>query len=316
MRFIFVILLFPIFCFCDPYPYHEVWAYVYNREEKGIRKDLPITDIAHFSVAVNEIGRLTASLDPSPVLERAKEGIRTHLVISCPYNRSLLYWCLKKDLETRDLLINDIVKVSSAYDGVQIDFESVRAEEGEAYVSFLKELRAKLPKKKILSVALLARVREMNDGYHYKKIGELVDRVIIMAYDEHYRSSAPGALASIPWCQRVSSFAIDQIPKEKLIMGLPLYGRIWQKQCIAKDLKYPQTLDLWKKVGSLVNREEDGTPYFSFQELVEGTVYYEDAISLKNKLQIYSEKGVQSVAFWRLTQEPAALWKHIVIETN
>lgn len=291
--------------------FKEVWAYVMKGEEIGLRSGMPITDIAHFSVVVGDTGRIEKIIDPSPLYKRGLSNVRYHCVVSAPYNRALMYWCLSKDVETRQGLIQDIVRVSSLYDGVQVDFESIRPEEGEAYCVFLKELRSSLPKKKMLSVALPARVREMKDGYRYKAIGEIVDRVLIMAYDEHWGSGSPGAIASIPWCTRVLKFAQEEIPEEKLVMGVPLYGRVWQSKPVARALKYPQTIDLWKKVRSVVQREKEGTPHFTFEETVEGVVYFEDVQSLKGKLSFYSEKGVQSVGFWRLTQEPAALWSHL-----
>ncbi len=291
--------------------FNEVWAYVYHGEEKNLRSDMPITDVGHFSVVVNDVGRITTSMDPSKVRGKAPPGTRVHCVVSAPFNKSLMYWCLRKDSETRDSLLEDVIFVSTDYDGVQIDFESIRPEEAEAYTAFLQDLRRRLPKRKLLSVALPARVKEMHDGYPYKAIGEIVDRVLIMAYDEHWSSGSPGEIASTAWCQKVGAFAQQQIPSDKLVMGIPLYGRVWQPKRIARALKYPETLELWKQVHSTVKRKRDGTPHFSFEETVEGVVYYEDMISLDSKLDAYKTMGIQSVGFWRLGQGPAALWKHI-----
>lgn len=295
------------------YSFNEVWAYVMKGEEKWIQPDKAITDIAYFSLVVNETGRISSTLSKEVILKQAPPKARIHCVISAPYNRSLMYWCLSKDKETREGLIDDIVKVTSSFDGVQIDFESIRSKERDAYCAFLKDLKAKLPKNKVLSVALPARVREMNDGYAYQKIGGIVDHVLIMAYDEHWRSGAPGEIASVAWCKRVASFAKKEIPPHKLTMLIPLYGRVWQKEPVARALKYFQTLELWNKVKTLVKKKPDGIPFFEFEQKVNAVVFYEDVQSLKNKLSCYSDLSVRSVGFWRLSQEPAALWNHVKI---
>ena len=298
------------------YGFNEVWAYVYRNEERGLREKLPITDVAYFSSPVNETGRVSQTIDSKLLRQRLPKATRIHLVISAPYNRSLMYWCLDKDRETRAALIQDVVRVSADYDGVQIDFESIRPQEGQAYVSFLRDLRKQLPADRILSVALPARVRDMQDGYRYKEIGQIVDRVVIMAYDEHYRGSKPGSIASLAWCRRVESFARQEIPQDRLVMGLPVYGRVWQSPAVAKALKYTQLLDLWKEHRSIVKREADATPYFTFQTQVEATVYYEDEQSIVKKLGLYQSEGIRGIALWRLTQEPAAIWTRIALQPS
>jgi len=298
----------------EVHTFDEVWTYVYRKEEHGLRTGLPITDVAYFSAVVNETGRIPNSVDPQPLRQRLPKKTRIHLVVSAPFNRSLMYWCLHKDRETRDALIQDIVRVSSGYEGVQVDFESIRPQDGEAYASFLRDLRKQLPADRMLSVALPARVREMQDGYPYKEIGQIADRVVVMAYDEHYRTSKPGSIASLDWCARVSAFARQEIPRERLVMGLPVYGRVWQSQTVAKALKYTQLLDLWKEHRSTIKRDADTTPYFTFQTQVDATVYYEDEKSIAKKLELYEEQGVRGVALWRLTQEPAAMWQRLSVQ--
>jgi spore germination protein len=296
-----------------PY-FKEVWAYVMKGEENWLQPEKPVTDVAYFSFVVNEIGRLNPSLNIDLIKKRAPPSARVHCVISAPGSKTLMYFCLFKDLETRRGLIEDVLRFSSAFDGVQIDFEAIRAEEADAYVSFLQEIKEQLPAEKILSVALPARTYEAKDGFPYQRIGEIADRVLVMAYDEHWRTGSPGTIASAAWCKKVCQFSQKKIPKEKLVMGLPLYGRVWQKQEVARPLKYFQTLDLWKQVGTLVKREVDGTPFFEFEQKIEAVVFYEDVQSLKAKLFCYSDAGVQSIGFWRLSQEPAALWEHVKLE--
>jgi len=286
---------------------------VYKGEEKALTGSEPITDIAYFSVAVNDIGRLDRPgsggvqrpiLSGRPGLDR-----RVHLVVSAPANRSLMYWCLSKDLATRAGLIQDIAAVCVNFDGVQIDFEAIRPQEGQAYVSFLKDVKTALAPGQVLSVAVPARTRVQEDAYDYAAIASIADAVLVMAYDEHWRTGSPGPIASVDWCRRVCAFATQKIPSDKLVMGLPLYGRAWQEEDPARALTWDQTQKLLRSLSKSPSREQDGTPFFEYWHPSKMRVFFEDVESLSAKLALYRGEGVQAVGFWRIGQGPADLWR-------
>jgi len=294
--------------------FQEVWGYLMKGEERFLRGTEPITDIGYFSAQVNDTGRLDGTV-PRPALPgRSGQSCRVHLVVSAPANKALMYFCLAKDLDTRGALIRDIVQAARGYDGVQIDFEALRAEERSAYLSFLGQLKRSLPASMRLSVALPARTGRQDDAFSYAAIAALVDRVLVMAYDEHWRTGPSGPIASKAWCRQVCAFAQRHVPAEKLVMGLPLYGRLWQEDDVATALKYPETLALWEQRGRpLVKRPQDNTPCFSFQQTITAMVYFEDTKSLAEKLTLYQGAGVRSVGFWRIGQGPSALWDLLTV---
>lgn len=291
----------------------ETWAYLMKGEEKYITGDEALTDIGYFSARVNDIGRLETVI-PRPSLPGRVKHARIHLVISAPANKALMYFCLTRDRQTRSDLIADIVAYTRPFDGVQIDFEVMRPEERTAYLSFLSEIRRKLPPNKVLSVAVPARTAVTNDAFPYGSIAAIVDRVIVMAYDEHWRTGPPGPVASIGWCKRVCQFSKTHIPGHKLIMGIPLYGRLWQRESVARALKYPDTLALWKENKPPVKREAGKIPYFEIKRTVNGVAYFEDTQSLNEKLSLYKGQGITGVGFWRVGQGPSALWTILATE--
>ncbi len=298
----------------EPYLFKEVWAYVMRGEEKFFDPKFPVTDVGYFCARLDDTGKLGEAPNFAFLKQKVQKGTKIHCVITADYNRSLMYWCLKKDLETKNHLVQEIVDLAKEFDGIQIDFESIRPEEREAFSLFLKEIKEKMPPKKIFSVALPARIKLMQDGYDYEAAGRYADKVLVMGYDEHYGGGPAGTIASLQWHQKIYQFAKEKIPEEKLIMALPFYGRVWQKQVVARALKYFQTLYLWKEKNSpLVQREKDDTPYFTYQENIDAIIYFEDLKSLQTKLAWYEKAGLVSVGFWRISQEPASLWKHIAI---
>lgn len=298
----------------ESFGFKEIWAYLMKGEERYLIGNEPITDLCYFSARVNDIGRLDSSIQPPQVPRPRTMKRRHHLVISAPASKTLMYLCLNRDRPTREALVGDILRLSRPFDGVQIDFEVMRPEERSSYISFLATLKRKLGPGKILSVALPARTKKQDDAFDYRVLAEAVDRVMIMAYDEHWRTGSPGPIASAAWCEKVLRFSLENIDEDKLIMGLPLYGRVWQTDSLARALKYPDTLKLWEAQGEpTVQRSAGQVPHFKFSAKVNLSVYWEDTQSLRRKLTLYQRGHIQGVGFWRIGQGPAALWPELQI---
>jgi len=289
--------------------FREVWGYLVMGREFALTPDLPVTDIAYFGANVNRYGRLISVPDYRNL--RGFQG-RTHLVAACT-GWALSYFVLREGSAEREALIRDLLQASIPFDGLQINFEYVPPGARLAYHSFLRELRAGLGDR-MLSVAIVARTRTLpNDVYDYATIAEIVDRILVMAYDEHWSTSAPGPIASMPWSYRVARHSLDVIGPDMLIMGLPFYGRSWGNVTTNRAFIYDDIRRLIAEHGVQEIRRADGVPTFTYQVPVTVTVYFEDEVSLATRLDMYKRMGVRSVGFWRLGQETTAIWRYIRI---
>lgn len=305
--------------------YEEIWGYVMDSRSFEWDKNMPLSDIAVFAADVNCYG----NLESIPSAEKYKEfSGRTHLVIMCE-GRSLTHMVISSECGKRKSLVKQIAKASEQFDGVQLDFENVPKKDGEDFIRFLKEVRRAMKKGKMLSIALPARVKTLaDDVYDYSKIVPLVDRIVVMAYDEHWSTSSPGSIASMNWCMKISSYSTDVIPDEKLIMGLPFYGRTWVSENFGKAwyfsginrilnenpiLKTEGRKDI--KVPAEVKRT-DGIPNFTFNTEVKVTGYFEDAVSVLKRCRLYKEDGISKIAFWRIGQEDRDIWNFLNIEKD
>jgi spore germination protein YaaH len=130
-----------------------------------------------------------------------------------------------------------------------------------------------------------------------------------MAYDEHYGGGPPGPIASIDWCKKVVDYSLKNISEEKLVMGLPFYGRAWASVNPAKAYKHSTIAKMLKDKRVGETKVVRGVPYFKYQEVVDVTVYFENSLSIMNKAKTYYESGARKIAFWRLGQEDIAIWE-------
>jgi spore germination protein YaaH len=284
--------------------FSEVWAYVIADRESALTPGLPISDVGYFGAEVNSYGTLVDV--PSRRKLRNFSG-RVHLVVACN-GRALSHFVLKPGSDERKTLIADLLAASKDYDGLQIDFENIPQRDGETYLSFLKELRAGLGKK-MFTVALAARTRKIaDDVYDYEKILPVVDRILVMAYDEHWSTSAAGPIASLAWCKRIADYSLKVIGKEKLIMGLPFYGRGWGRPNHSQAYVYTGIERIMKENNVKSTRRENGIPAFDYNAQVSVKVYYEDEYSLSARMEMYRTMGVTAIGFWRLGQETPAVW--------
>jgi hypothetical protein len=240
--------------------FQEIWAYLLRGDEAGLTGTEPITDLCYFGVSLTKEGRITEAV-ARPVVKSTKGAVpRMHLVIAELSNDALMHFSLDPEHGVRPLLIDDICRVSESFDGVQIDFESVPSDEAEYFLDFLKALRSSLPAGRILSVAVPARTRLIADACDYSRIAAVADKLIVMAYDEHWSNSAPGPIASLPWCAKVADYSRGVIDKGKIVMGVPLYGRAWQDKRLSRALRFKNVQDIVAEKKSETNYSQNSEP--------------------------------------------------------
>jgi spore germination protein YaaH len=114
----------------------------------------------------------------------------------------------------------------------------------------------------------------------------------------------------------VAAYALEILGPDKLIMGLPFYGRTWgsvnpNRACFhswIERIKRENNVDT-------VSRQ-DGIPTFTYEIPVTITVFYEDEYSLATRLSMYRTMGVHSVGFWALGQETPLVWELLHLEAK
>ncbi len=295
----------------SPVDFRETWGYVMQKYEAEFDPDFPITDVGYFAAEVDCYGDLVSV--PNRLL-LGDYGGRVHLVAICD-SRSLTHFVLEPQSAARQKLMRQLLDASRNFDGLQIDFELIPARDRGNFLSFLRELKkSAAAENKIFSVCVPARTKTISDDvFPYKEITAIADRVIVMAYDEHWSSSAPGPIASMDWSQKIADYAVTVIPPEKLVMGLPFYGRTWADKKTAAGWYFSGINRIMRenKIRKIGYDEE--IPTVTIDMNVTLTGWFEDAYSLVHRLRLYKASDIQSVAFWRVGQEDPTFWQWLTV---
>jgi len=293
-----------------PVEFAESWGYVSAGREDEYNSSLPITDVCYFSAEINCYGELTSV----PVRSKLKTGkARCHLVIICD-SRSLTHFVINPEYGVRKNLLKAIVKAAAPYDGVQIDFELVPARDRKHFLTFIADLRYMLGQSKWFSVCVPARFKKLTDDiYPYAEIASYCDRVFVMAYDEHWSTSAPGPIASVDWCKKVVEYARKTIPEKKLVMGIPFYGRFWAAQATEGAYYFSRLNRMMVANGVEEITYENDIPKVQYTTQVDVTGYFNDAWSYVTLMRMYQAAGVKKIGFWRVGQEDPEFWNWLKI---
>ena len=298
----------------DSLEFGETWSFVLQWHENEYNPQMPVTDLCYYYTDINCYGELIDI--PNRAKLTVNEDTRVHFGMCCQ-STSLTHFVISPEYGLRDRIIKEIVEAAKAFDGIQLDFEYVPKRDRKKYLDFIKKMREEMDAKnkgQMLSVCLPGRYKDSeNDFFTYKEIAKLCDRVFIMAYDEHWATSKPGPIASTEWSKKVVDFALTQIPQEKLIMGMPLYGRTWNDKNTAKAWYY-NSLEknlIENNVTEIIY--ENDIPMFKYKTEIEVTGYFNDNYSVLNLCDIYQNAGVDKVGFWRIGFESEDFWNYIKI---
>lgn len=211
---------------------------------------------------------------------------------------------------------SEIISLFDKYtfiDGVEIDYERLDPSTRDAFTRFIEELaRRAHARGKTVSVDVEALT--WNDdtedvAQDWKRIGAAADRVKIMAYDYHHSTSGPGPVTPLGWLDDVAAYAVDTIPRHKIIFGLPWYGYHWKDgDEEAATVFYEDAIELAEDEDRVPHRERNGELTFKFRS---HTVYFQDAESYARKASVLKPFAIAGFAHWRAGGESADMWKTV-----
>lgn len=244
-------------------------------------------------------------------------------------------------LARREELAGQLAEAVERYDldGVNVDIENLTENERDLHTDFIRILRDKLPDEKLIGVSVAANPYGITTGwkgsYDYESLGKHSDYLMIMAYDEHYRGGEPGTVASISLAEKSIQYALSKVPKEKILLGIPFYGRIWKNgsgfpQGVGISNMEVQTLvsqyegaaafdpETFTPTATIKVKEKDEKLKIRGIPIGPGTytICYENELSIKQKLRLIEKYDIKGTGSWSLGEETADTWEYYKLWSN
>ncbi len=276
-----------------------------------------LTFLSIFSYQVTSNGNLTA-INDNRVIRTAIDNntlpmlVMTNIGGTGRFDSELAHDILSRKT-VQDILISNLLTIlkNKGYAGVDIDFEYVYPADRELYNSFLEKVVEKLHEEDfIVTTALAPKVRAdqvgtLYEAHDYNTHGKLVDHVILMTYEWGYTYGPPMAVAPINQVERVIEYAVTEIPSKKILMGIPNYGYDftlpYEQGRAAKSISNTNAISLAVEKGVEIQYDTvSQAPYFYYKDESGALhiVWFEDARSIKAKLELVTKYNLGGVSFW------------------
>lgn len=307
----------------------SVNGYAYpNINRSVLQRTLPyLTYLSIFSHRVSSDGTL-GTVNDSELISIAKASrvapimVITNTEESGGFSSDVAHAVLETP-ETRENLINNVISTVTrkGYLGVDVDFEYIYPNDRELYNSFLTELKAELqPRGLTLSTAIAPKISATQVGtlyeaHDYAFHGSVVDYLIIMTYEWGYLYGPPMAVAPYSEVKRVLSYAVTEIPSQKILMGMPNYAYDWTlpftKGRPAEILSINEAILRADNLGAEIQfNQTSQAPFYEYsQNGVKHIVWFENARSTRARLQLVNDFNLGGLSYWTVNQFYAQNWR-------
>lgn len=200
-------------------------------------------------------------------------------------------------------------------DGINIDIETLPEEASESYVQFMRELSVKCRNNNLVLSVDVPPPYDFNTHYNRKALGEVVDYLMIMGYDEHYVGSEAGSVASLSYERNGITGTLESVSKDKIISGIPFYTRLWKTNASGEVSSEAIGMDHADEILSQYQvtaawSEETSQDYAEFTD-EEGNfcqIWLENEKSIEEKMKLVQQYDLGGVAEWKLGFERTAIW--------
>ncbi|WP_282924553.1 glycosyl hydrolase family 18 protein [Peptoniphilus genitalis] len=311
-------------------PINLTWDYTYaEHSENKINqiKDIKGLDViipTWFSIR-NGNGDMIDRGNQNYIKKYKDLGIDVWAYLDNSFDPNITHEALSNE-NTRKKVINKTLELCKKYGmkGINIDFEHTKIDDRDYITDFVREFRQAAGDDFIITVDVTPQISAdvTKEPYDRKALAEIADYMVVMAYDQHWGSSdKAGSVAQYKWVEGSVNVLFRNIPNKKMILGVPLYTRIWKEaggKVTSKTISMDEVARIIAAKGlKPVWDKESQQNYIEYQENnADYKIWIEDANSLEKKVSLVNKYNLAGVGSWRLGFETPNIWDVISKELD
>jgi spore germination protein YaaH len=280
--------------------------------------------------------------EPQPVVLKAAHEAHVTLIPLFAIFDHVKIHALIGDTKAQDALIASLIRESkeNGYDGVNLDIEDVMWTDKDGLSALVKKVADALHAEHLqVQIDVCPNApghggagafskwifEEWRLGYDLKALGEAVDTLCLMTYDQHTHWTTPGPVGGWVWTKGNLDYALKVVPKDKLSLGIAVYGYRWytgdpgldkpeKRPNVTSDyISYENTIFLRDTYGGKTQwDEEEHTPWFYItRDDMREWFFYTDKRAFMDRYELAKKDGIEGICSWVLGEEDPAIWAAI-----
>jgi spore germination protein YaaH len=272
-------------------------------------------------------GQVNNLADALYVKDAHRSGLEVWALVSNSFDPDLTHEVLHS-AHTREQTITQLLVLAELYgfDGYNIDFENVYPEDAPLLVQFVREF-VPLAREQRMTISVDITVKSKSPNwsmcYDRKGLAQAADYLVLMAYDQFPASSPePGPVSALPWTERSIKKTLEEVPASKLILGMPLYVRLWtengdtnaqSRSLSSRALSIRGIHEMLTSLGVEPEWDvETGLPIATFMNSKgRNTVWIENDDTIKARIEMAKRHSLAGVAAWRMGYEGNGTWETV-----
>lgn len=213
-----------------------VWDMTYSKKYMTFSKEnspgIDILSPTWFEI-IDRVGTIKNRANPEYVKWAHENGWQVWAHFANDFDDIEGTSAILNDTELRYKIIKQVLAYASLYDldGINLDFENIYRKDKEAYTQFVREIAPLLREQGlVVSVDVIVPGGSENWSLSHDRraLGETADYVCIMTYDQNWPNM--GSSAELDWVEDRLAATLEEVPHQKLLLGIPLYTRLWAEE--------------------------------------------------------------------------------------
>lgn len=256
-----------------------------------------------------------------------KNGYKVWALVDNKFNSELTNKFLNNSA-SRAKFIDGLISLAKKYklDGINIDFENMYTKDRNAFTQFMKELYSKTKANGFVlsvDVTVIAVNSNWSESFDRAALSKTVDYVALMAYDQHWAGSpVSGSVAQLSWVEQSLKRVLQEVPREKLLLGVPFYTRLWKEEYqsgSSKPVVTSKAISMEEAERTIAANNAQKTwdavsgQYYAVYKVGNATykIWLEDERSIKLKAELVNKYRLGGIASWKYGLEKQAVWTAI-----